>query len=245
MLAQSHISCSNGLSCVAFFLRSYPTEKPAWGTPMTQRLLVSDDYEKAGLHPLSKIAGIHATWSAADIAAYMKMQAARYPGNWSWRFDNFVFSQRWLTQSIRLFALFLTMVGVFGTLGFSIHTVALVLSGSAASKIIGTALLAILSFGLTFGVTWFTYRRKVIGPAAWITIKPWQFGGILPHKAARLMSAFYRLDPTTAFEISDLRRPGPEKTSLDPVLWAIRGDERLAVLVWNPDGSIVEPPPPT
>jgi hypothetical protein len=67
------------------------------------------------------------------------------------------------------------------------------------------------------------------GPARWVTVAPEKMWG-LPDFVREYMAALRELDPKIRFEIADLRQ---NDYSLDPVLFAISGDERLPVCIWK------------
>ena len=70
---------------------------------------------------------------------------------------------------------------------------------------------------------------EIVGPARWVTMTSENMRW-MPEFAVSEMLRIQRHNPDVRFEVADLRQ---NDYSLDPVLFAILGDERRAVLVWD------------
>jgi hypothetical protein len=78
--------------------------------------------------------------------------------------------------------------------------------------------------------------KKIIHPAAWKTEQVHAHSKDLPLEALAMMKALRAIDWRITFYVSTLYQ---DTRPLDPVLWADRFGERIAILVWDEHGDIV------
>ena len=107
----------------------------------------------------------------------------------------------------------------------------------------GIPVLSIWPVGIGAGsiVSWFVLvdlSRKnhwqCLGPAYWSFSAAEVYG--MPYSVILAMNQIRHTDPEVRFEVADLRQ---NDYSLDPVLFAIKGQERRAVKIWLPNGKQV------
>jgi len=119
------------------------------------------------------------------------------------------------------------MVGILGA------TIAVVSQTFPAWPFLSlTAIGVVIAAGATnifYGIYFNELPIEILGPARWVTM-PSENMRWMPERVVNEMLRIQRHDPDIRFEVADLRQ---SDYSLDPVLFAILGDERRAVLVWN------------
>lgn len=77
-----------------------------------------------------------------------------------------------------------------------------------------------------------------IGPAYWTIVEPKDMGR-MPASVHEYIRNIEDRDPDIRFEIADLRQ---NIYSLDPILYAVKGEDRRAIYIWNGDREVVLQP---
>lgn len=230
---------------------------------MTQHIAGLHEAGAAERPPLAAAmaaAGRHA-WTHEAIEAHMSAEAAKLPGNAWWHIEQgltrILGSQVALISSRVRFKMFIAglvmvLLGLLGTL-FSGAALAFGAEHLLLTRAFGLSLTSLVAGGLVAGAIWKIEHIEVLHPARWVDYawhpnSPHLRGTIIPAAAIKMAQRLAEYRPDLKFVIAKLERP--HHTGLfDPVLFALAEGEdgpetKHPMCAWNPDGSLIEPPPP-